>query len=359
MLKNRFYYLAAALLMSSTFVACDDDEGGNPDTDTGTDVPLDEDIRTEPEYSYLSSIAFPTVDEDSGEVDCCANLNDEEGIDNALAEILPLVVDLVGEDVDVDALLQGVIDDGSLILIFEHEGLPVDIAGNADFTINVYVGASEDDAETRANGGGTFTLEQQVATISGAEYRGGTVNATADELILSLDLGALGLGDDLPLDAIDLPLTPAIIFANVEEDAEGGIATADAEAYLTGGVGVGFVADIVNGLATECGTPESNLGSGDVPLLYVEETAGEATASIGCNYDPTDENGEGLDIDDENTEDGTLCDGTIMGIVCSPSLGGLLGGFLDVDTNDNDILDGISLGLFIEFAGGVEFNAAE
>lgn len=351
MLKNRFYYLAAALLMSSTFVACGDDES-NPDTDTGadTDIP-DEPVRDTPEYSYLSGLSFPGTNEDTGEPECCIDLNGEEGIDNALVGILGLV-GTFADDIDLDSLIQGVIDDGSLILIFEHEGLPVDLAGNANFTINVYVGASEDDAETRANGGGTFVLEQQVATISGAEYRGGTVNATADELILTLDLAGLGLGDDLPLDSIALPLTPAIIFANVEEDAEGGIATADAEAYLTGGVSGSVVTDLINDLAVDCGAAGTDLASGEPGLLSVVSDGVEAggQAAVVCNYASADPS-----LEDQLANTDGLCG--FVGTICSA--GSAVGGFFDVDTDGDDVRDGLSLGLFIEFAGGVAFNAAE
>lgn len=349
MLKNRFYYLAAALLMSSTFVACDDDES-NPGTDTGTDTDIPDDpVRDTPEYSYLSALSFPETNEDTGLPECCVDLNGDDEVDNALLGILGLVGQFAG-DLDLDSLIQGVIDDGSLILIFEHEGLPVDLAGDANFTINVYVGASEDDAETRANGGGTFTLAQQVATIAGAEYRGGAVDAEAESLTITLDLAGLGLGDDLPLDSIALPLTPAIISANVEEDAEGGIATADAEAYLTGGVSGSVVTDLLNGIAADCGSEGTDLASGEPGLLSVDPNGVEAggQAAVVCNY-------TSAQIDEQLANEDGLCG--FLGTVCGAA--SAVGGFFDVDTDGDDVLDGLSLGLYIEFAGGVAFNAAE
>lgn len=344
MLRNRAFALASVLALGFSAAACGDDEGETKPVDTvDCAVTPDHEECAEPGearegnvYSYLSGLSLP-ADKD----DCCTDLNGEEGFDNALIGILGLVKSFAA-DLDIQEVLNGVFDDGSLTLIFESVKPPADIAKRGTFDMNIYLGDSASSQEDRFAGNGEFTLDGAPVTTVKATIARRLLTASVDRLPLKLDIGGL-LGD------LDLPIGPQITL-NVDaaqlrlhiSEGDTGFSTNDMTHdqqgkptnYLTGGINIALVQDIVNALAGECHDSLQGEGNG---LLEVTETPGDETAAVSCTKD----------VSTLELNDGTICE--YLGMVCS--VGSAIGGLLDVDTNDNGVYDGLSLGVRLKLAG--------
>lgn len=313
MLRKNIFALASILALGAGVAACGDKEKDeNPDKEV--EIPEGATV-----YSYLAGITLPDENDT-----CCADLSDDGEIDNALGELLPMVGSLAGDDFDLDELIGGVFEDGSLTLLFEYKNVPKK-KGEGDLAI--FMGESDSSAADRMSGKGVFTKTGAAVTTSKFGVDGSTYSVNADSLALKIDLSSFGESvTELGLSTIELPLSPAKLLLDVKGE-NGGIATSSATAklgkpinYLTGGVSIHVVTGVLNQVLSTCD------GAGDNYLSYNEE---EGT----------------LEMNGEITGGGGICDdvGGILDVA-----GDLLGEFLDLDTNGNGFGDAISLGVRVK-----------
>lgn len=372
MLRKNIFALASVLVLGLGVAACGDDNGGDTppgvdpgpgdggieveDCTTNPDLPQcvrADDARDVPVYSYLSGLGLPEVDQ--GEATCCVDYTGDGVLDNALVGLLGLVGSLAS-DVDVEELLTGVFEDGTLSLLFEHIELSADVeeGGPGGFDINLYLGDSESTWEDRSNHRGVFTKGDKVTEIKNALLRRGEISTQISTLPLTLDIDSLA--PDVGLGALTLPLSFVDLKINAFE------ATGDGQA--------GIYNDYDGGAVTESGGKPINYLSA---LLLGEDVAGLLNKVLGENLcpegghdgtilifkDEEPEGGEGqglptieinpnLDVDAFSAQD-DICE-TVGGFL---DMIDIIGALFDVDSNGNDVVDALSLGLFVQFAGAI------
>ena len=298
------------------------------------------------------------VDEgEFSEANCCFDFDSnlgggDEETDNGLGDFLtsPATSAIPG-DVDVsipglNAQLQGAIDDGSLIIVFEHQGLdtlPGD-GGDDDFVINFLLGELTGDPPPDAEG------SNQV-NISPESFRSGTFpQARLPEASLSAEgvvtagPGTARLQLDLVGASLSLQIREAQIEATIPEtpasNLEDGTGVYLREGKLGGYATVGDLIDAVNGFT------ESNCGCYEYPegreqLITYDESNPAGTAS--CPTVP-----DQLDV--SACEDESIC--KQLGEQYCGVVGGLGTTIADLDLNQDGTTDAISVGLNFETGGG-------
>ena len=311
----------------------------------------------EPQWSYLSNLAIPEAGS------CCADLNGDGEFNNGLGELLPLVGQLAG-DFDIEEVLTGLFEEGTLTLLFRTAGLPEDLRRRVNnATVDVFIGDLDPEAETtlaeRRAGDGSYIIENDaVVTITGVQNANSILSFQTDSFDLDIDLSSFGLDElGIDLDAITLSIQPALLKLQIENRAgKSGLFTTSATSfagqptnYLTGGIGlVAIINDVLNPLTTGCFEDAALAESG---ALSADVSGG--AVNIACNpgaEDAANWSGDGIcDL---------LADETVLGLVCG-SLGTLLGGLLDVDTDGDGVDDGLSVGLHLGFSGAAAVTIVE
>ena len=208
---------------SMGLVACGDDDG----TGGGPDNPDDGMTRV----YVVSTVSIPEAMDgrapgynldgvvSNGEGETCVDVAEdftsvtdpsETGVDNALAELAPVLAGIAG--IDIDEAIAAQIAEGSLLLLLEVSD--IDSFGN-DSSVSVQLhlgsvpggGAPElDGAALRA--GQTFNSMQALGTPVAGEITGGRLRADTPRLVLEINTGDLEL---------DLVISDAIIGASITD----------------------------------------------------------------------------------------------------------------------------------------------
>ena len=342
MLRNNVFALASVLALGVGAAACGDTEEPGPVgcEATNTCPPPPPENVNEPgsgrqAYSYLSGLSIPGAE-------CCADLNGDGEVDNALGTVLPTLLGLIGDDLDLPALIQGILEDGTLTLLFHHDSPPEDLTGaRTGYELSIAMGDSESDWAARAAGDGVFTMDEPLVVVPNTTNMigRGMLTARLAKLPLSLDIsGFIDEDSDINLPSpLGLEFSAIQLELSVTEPKENGIATADITEnngkptnYLTGALAYGDVAALVN-IIFDCGVGKD--------LVSFEETSTEI--QLACD------DAVATEIEESGAEG--LCES--VGLVCGlvPSVVDILEA--DVDTNGNGVADGISLALRLKLAG--------
>lgn len=374
-------FAAAALLGFASLTACVDDEKKlNPDPqDNKPPVSCEEDPtqdkcdpgevsceedptqdkcqvdETTDALLYLSGVSIAALEDNTPS--CCVDFDEDGVYDNnvvvGLEKILRtleadgnLPIDAPnGEDAidvarDLTGLFNGLIEDGSLTVLFETDAFPTDYNAGGAFTLNAHKGSSDSDAAARAAGDGVFELEDALTSLA-ATLADGVVDAHAEGDVsipwhIKLKHGPHVLGD---LDIAELSVR-----LQVEADDAGRpqttTATTDADGkpvnYLAGAVRGESAVNAVNQLVSGfCGVgaflgfdQSEAAANGAVPAVIAD--ADVVTAL-------------------ENHSD-SLCVGLGAYAVKADSVARLF----DVDTDGNGVNDAMSFGMNIRLVAGTD-----
>ena len=279
--------------------------------------------------SYVTSLGI--ADEN-----CCVDFDGDGEPNNGLEALIGLASQAAEIDrAELNETIQESIDDGSISIVLEHEGLDEFEAG-AEFDIN-FLFAEEVD-------GGMATIDpasfeqgtHPLAQIPGAEvFDDNTVTAGPGTVLLSLDIGAL-TGGEIALE-LDLTISSAQVVADasLDGDLEDGVTLSNGT--IGGLLLLEDLADVVNDFMRDCdclGNPGEVIlidDFGDLEAQCDFELAGGADdAEKAC-----------MDTDEE------LC-GTIAEFCDFVSFVSLAA---DVDTDNSGNDDAISVGLDFDAEG--------
>lgn len=356
-------FAAAMLLVFGAFTGCVDDvvelDPGEqePPTNGGPEEPGDDEPTSA--VFYLSELQVaPIVD---GEASCCVDFNGDGAFgNNVLVGFQKIVGTLVRDgnlpgavgdssaDIDVEQtlneLLSGLIDDGSLMLLFETEKFPANLSEGGEFRLDAFKASSESDVADRVAGDGLFELED-ILTSMDATLENGIVDAhaTGDVVIpLQVHLGA-GQGNTGPEGGhvvSQLEVAALSVRLEVEEDENGRLRTTQSTLdhednpvnYLAGAVRgqstVGTVNEFVSGFCKV----EDFLAFSDDPA-----DADGTTPSVTANE---------VAVDELEAHHDTLCQG--LGAYADKA--DKIAELFDVDTNDNGVYDAMSVGFTLQLA---------
>lgn len=361
MLRKSLFALSSILLLGATAAGCG---GDDPPTDGGEKNPCDADpflpqcvdtsnARDGLVHSYLSALKPPST-EGEGDVTCCFDYDGNGEYDNALGGIIGMVGGLAGDSFNLDEVLGDLFEDGSLTLLFEHEKYPTSTDLKGTFDMRLFLGESESSWEDRSSNKGVFTKDGAAIASMQASNSRGVITASADSLPLSLDLSGFGEGveDLLGTSTLKLDLSLVRIDLQVSEatgDAGEGLYTSSAiekggkpvnylSAVLLGDKVASLANDILGAMCDYEGTI----------LIFADVKSADEESMEGFLDVPTIKFDSSFDAD-KFMEGGSTCE-TIGGFLNDETIG-LIGGFFDVDSNDNGVGDGISVGFNLELSG--------
>ncbi|WP_133622006.1 hypothetical protein [Bradymonas sediminis] len=282
---------------------------------TGEDRPARcDEAPADAEFGPSSIVtAFRIAESDEN---CCFDLNGNGEPDNALS-----IVNSLG---DVNGGIQGSIESGSLVLLFEHDGLD-DLANSSPYTLNVWLGESVEAPVT-----GPFVIDP-TSVDQGTHPQASLPNAKIENGVLTAGPGIVDISVSLEglLDApLSLRISKAQIEATVDASStlEDGVVIKDANPALNGGklggaVRVDDLVSAVNSFAAascEClgleGADFVNLegvapSCADTPNNTCEADSTCASLTQACGFLPTI--GILVDVDtDGDGEDDALSIGT-------------------------------------------------
>lgn len=299
---------------------------------TGSCVAVIDTFVPSEDASLVSGLAIGGAGE---EEDCCFDFDGDDEIDNALGGLLNQIGGLLGADADINALVQEQIDEGTVLLTLEYNGLDeTDSAADATgISINAYLGELREDSPIADVLAGTGTVN-----VNDDSFLPGTFNPLINFADASISSGMLNAGPSLfilaiNIDVISLSLTisGATIEAPVEVGANGkGLQNVDSERGKLGGyVQMEDVVGALNAFAdSSCGCLNS-----DKPLAeIVSEGKGK------CNKAPAD----GITCDENDSTEG-IC--VQLNDFCSAAFIFLKP---DIDGDNNGVVDSLSLGAWIE-----------
>jgi hypothetical protein len=172
-------------------------------------------------WSYIAALQVP---ENGGAAECCYDFTGDGEIDNGLAQLLGLLGGLVG---DIDALLEEAFVDGTLTLLAEYRGADID-AWKATPRLSFWLGTNDldgdgdpdDDYDARLDGEGTFRVEEEVFTDTGAPIQFNSCTYDAGDLVTdpAIFILTLPLDDLLPgLGNLDLQIDSARLEAALDD----------------------------------------------------------------------------------------------------------------------------------------------
>lgn len=253
--------------------------------------------------------------------DCCFDLNDDGEPNNALSLLRSL------ENGAVNTGIQDSIDSGSLVLLFEHEGLD-DPVNSGPYTLNVWLGEAVEAPVT-----GPFVVDAASvdegtfpqAFLPNAKIENGVLTAGPGVVDISLTLEGL-------LDApLDLRISQAQIKATVDptSDLADGVAINEEDEALMGGKlgGAIRVDDLVEAMNSFVIGSCDCLGLEGADYILYEDGA------LSCAPLTAEDN---TCADDGNT--------TCAGLTQVCGMLPLLGSIVDVDTNGDGENDALSIG---------------
>jgi hypothetical protein len=161
------------------------------------------------------------------------------GIDNQFAGLWKVIVDVVGDA--VEGLLQGVINDGSLLMIFEMEGVE-DMKNDACITINLFNGAGKPDLTTENKIAPNQTFDRKVnspfSKATNGKIKDGIVTAGPFEAVVPIAIFQV---------FFDLRIHDAYIRAKLNEDGT-----------MTGMIGGGVEVEQILEIGAQAAAMDSN-----------------------------------------------------------------------------------------------------
>ena len=179
--------------------------------------------------TYVRELLVPDApsDTDAGADICCRDwgaVSKNEGTDNALAALADgLAGILAGSGLGgVQEILDGVIEDGTLVLLFDHVGLPT---ADGTYRLGVLLGGFDDGTtyEDAAMGDGSFLIDPQSfapgtgtpqIVFNSAEVTGGELVAEGGNFRLAL--GFAGIQLNVPIKDVNITATVAATADGVE-----------------------------------------------------------------------------------------------------------------------------------------------
>ncbi len=352
---SKLFFVGLLSVGLATAVACGDDENGTSESQepngngNGTpsyDLTCDEGDNPPPRCSESTDgFGFgPATHVNKLEIadtDCCVDFTDggDGDPDNGLAILLETaenLADISREDLNAD--IAESIAEGSINIVFEHDGLE-EFDDGQEFTLNFLLGEEVSGGEATID---PLSFEEGAhphAFIPNAELDGsGGLTAGPGTMILSLDIGAIS-GGALELD-LDLTIRQAQLVANasVDNGVEDGVNLSGGE--LGGLLMIADIIDALNDFAADCDCLEN-----PDPMITMDD--GDIM-SIAC----IDEI-ENKDFEDEPEEDfEEVCEATdeeLCGLLADNcSFVSFLGIAADIDSNDDGVVDAASIGLLIE-----------
>lgn len=242
-------------------------------------------------------------------------------------------------------LLQGVIEDASLALLFHAEEFPADLAEGGSFTLDAYKSDSESTPAERAAGDGIFTLDGDALTSLDATLADGIVHATAtSDVVIPLQIHvAPGQGTTGPEDGhIVSTLDIAEFSARLEvEENEGQLQSTDSVTdadgnpvnYLAGAVRAESTVSLVNQFITGFCDVDAFLAFSDAT-----DDADGTTPSVTA---------DAAVVTALQAHADTLCQGLGDYAVKADKIAELF----DVDTDDNGVYDAMSIGFDASVTG--------
>ncbi|QDG50881.1 hypothetical protein FIV42_09090 [Persicimonas caeni] len=255
--------------------------------------------------------------------ECCFDYTPDDGNDGPDNALGATLLDF-GQLESINQSLTDSIADGSLILIFEHDGL-TDLSAGEEYAANFWLG---EDA-----GDGTYLIDP--ASIDQGTFPQARVpNATINGDQFSAGPGVVQLSIDLLGTPLSLRISNAQLEATIDDtDLSDGVTMTDGK--LGGVVKVSDILDGLNGFASTCTC--MGLEGDDLISYDPSDIAGTATCNAGApEGDACEQAGEGTC--------GTIasnCD-TLVGVL--PFLA-------DIDTDGDGSADAVSIGAKFETTG--------
>lgn len=361
-------FAAAILVVFGAFTACVDDvvelDPGDKDPPNGDpETPENGDPEDERESAlfYLSELQVAAVVD--GEATCCVDLNGDDAYDNNVVvgfqKVLATLVrdgnvpgavggDDASADIDVEQtlneLLEGVVYDGSLTVLFGADEFPVDLAEGGEFTLEASKANSTSDFEDRIAGDGLFEIEDALTSLD-ATLEDGIVDAKASsDLVIPLQVhvgpGQGNTGPEGGHIVSQLEIAELSVRLEVEEDESGRLRTTTNTADEDGNP-VNYLAGAVRGESTV-----------DTVNQFISGFC-KVDDFLAFSDDPADADG---------TTPRVTADADVVAelIAHSDSLCQGLGGYadkadkiaelFDVDTDGNGVNDAMSVGFTLQLA---------
>lgn len=360
-------FAAAILVVFGAFTACVDDvvelDPGEKDPENGEPEKPgngEEDERASALF-YLSELQVAEVVD--GEATCCVDLNDNGSMDNnvvvGLEKILATLVrdgNLPGAieggnpsaEIDVqetlNELLEGMVYDGSLTVLFGADEFPVDLAEGGEFTLDVSKANSTSEFEDRIAGDGFFEIEEALTSLD-ATLEEGIVDANASsDLVIPLQVHVgPGQGNTGPQGGhivSQLEIAELSVRLEVEEDESGRLRTTANTADQDGNP-VNYLAGAVRGAST-VGTVNQFISGfckvGDFLAFSDDpEVADGTTPSVTADEDV---------VAELNAHTDSLC----RGLGGYADKAGKIAELFDVDTDGNGVNDAMSVAFTLQLA---------
>jgi hypothetical protein len=257
--------------------------------------------------------------------ECCFDYTGDDQIDNELgATILDFDE---GTFNDLNASLSESIEDGSLILMFEHAGL-TDLSAEEDYNLNFFLGEYDTD--------GTTLLIDPASVDEGTQPMAQVENAKIQSDALGAGPGSIRLDIELLGTPLSLLISQAQIEATVdltESSIADGVWLTDGK--LGGVIRIRDILDTMNDVASECDCLELD---GDPLISYNPNDLEEFPT---CNAGQTEA---------EACNDAGQSTCGSMAQYCGP-ITFIVPGLADVDTTGDDQADAVSIGAKFETEG--------
>ncbi len=280
--------------------------------------------------SYVTSLGI--ADEN-----CCVDFDGDGEPNNGLGGLIGGLGGIANMDRDdVNELIQESIDDGSISIVLEHQGLEEFEAG-AEFDINFLFAEDVDGGMATIDPASFEAGTHPLAQIPNAEISDDdVVTAGPGTVFLSLDIGAL-TGGEVDLD-LELTISSALVEAeaSLDGDLEDGVTLENGT--IGGLLLLEDLATIINDFAADC----ECLGNPD-EVLTIDDVDGSVQAD--CAFDLPEGSDDAPKACEDNDEEICALLGEFCGFV------GIVNSFADVDTNNNNNTDAISVGLEFDAEG--------
>lgn len=293
--------------------------------------------------SFVSGMRIPGKDDDP----CCFDFTGDGAPDNALGGLLDSIGGILG-DTDVNGMIQSSIADGTIAILLEYVGLDAaNAAADADLTMNGFYGAyatfqaggTTPDYDTALTGEGHFTVDPNsfiegtampLISFAGAKIQGGVLTAGPSLFTLNFPLMGMLLSASVNGTQIEADVAANLNGKGLDFTGAklGGYVKAE---ELAGAINAVLTGCDCLGLSTDLITFDPMVAE---PKLACDDTALDEFKANGPNC--TEDEGICYDIGSK---------ASIMDLVCGVGLNLLA---LDVDSDDNGLVDSISVGVRLD-----------
>jgi hypothetical protein len=331
--RNGIVLQASTLILACiAFSACEDSDS--------------EASQTDEEATAVSEVRFS-----DSEYPCCFDFDGDEEPDSTISALLDNLSRVGGGGGPITDFINMALADGSTNLLVDFDGMPEDLSQSSTVTIRGTTGTNDldgdgepdQDATARLNGDGVYEGE-----VENPAFAFESADATLSDGVVELD-SDISWRIPLPLrgnEALYIPVNQLQISAELQRNADGQLSsiqtatTVEEQTIELGGMRVGGlvpVEDLVtslNGALSSCEC--AGLTAGDDLLLY----NGVVNDSLEVICDAE------LEVDSSSCTretSGQLC--PLISLLCNAS--SLIPNLADTDTNDDDINDAYTVGLYM------------